>query len=203
MRPLRRRALVLAAAGTLTAGFVASCSSDSSSTPPDTTVATGGAPVDAEVLVDWTGLIGEVLVACNDATGGADGLLDTHSATQGGEDVNVAAALAAGQAVEHCAHALDGEEDLTSRAQLEAAWPEGTTLVGEWLVAMGDANRSAVVVSAGNVDSRVLVGELHENQHRADDLAGQIDLLFTDTATSLGLEAPDGLGLYRWSPPEH
>lgn len=197
-----RRALALATlacAGIATAG----CTGTEAASP-STTVASSTPPASADVFVDWTGKVGEIVVACNDGTVTTDGILDGHSSTApDGDDTNLDAATASGQAYEHCAYALDGDADLTDRAELDASWAAGTAAVADWLTATAQAHRSAALVALGNIDDRHLVAELTENQRQADESAARLDEMFTTTAASFGLDAPDGLGLHRWAPPEH
>ena len=202
----RRRSIAgLAVASLLMGGALSACTQDEGVGLGDEVARTADAAVPGteEEFVDWFGLAAEAVQHCNTASESADGLLDGHSSQHGGADENLDAVLAAGQALENCWSALDGSISRISAEQLADVWTEGTTQLGSWLDSMGETNRAAVVVAAGNADSRPLVSQLFELEHRTDDLADALDALVIEQAEKVGIEQPESLHLYRWNAPEH
>ena len=199
-RRRRRRTWIGAAAPIALALAFTGCSSSSSD---DDAARVGSDPAGSvEELVDWYGKVQEIVASCSHASAVADGALDGHSESPQAVDGSATAVMVAGQAVENCRFALtNGSEPAAT--ELPEAYAQVTTKVGEWLAVMGEANRAAVVVAAGNMDSRPLVAELYGHQVAADGLADEIDALLRVEAEPLGIEVPEGLSLYRWDPPDH
>lgn len=180
------------------------CSSSSSNSSSTSTPPNDATPADEEQFVDWLGKAGEISLACHEASRNTDGVLDGHSEVAQGEDHSVDAVMAAGQAVEHCGFAFEEEMALVSQAEMESTWTAGTVALAAWLDEMEATNRAAVLVAAGNMDNRHLVGELYELQASADTLAEEFEALVLEQAQAFGLEVDtEGLGLHRWDPPEH
>lgn len=156
-------------------------------------------------LVDWIGKVHEVTALCSEHGETSDDTLDSHGSLEVAQDHNTDVVHISGQGIEHCDYALDGHvPGMPTEEELSAIWPEGTAALEEWLDAMGRAHRSAVIVAAGNGDSRPLVSELFNTQHEADHLADELEGLVAKRVRQLDLEWPDeGLGIHRWEPPAH
>ncbi len=183
----------------LAAALVAGCTKDMGEP-----VAEVGAQPDEAALVDWIGKVHEIAVLCSEHSATADGSLDAQGALTVAQDHNAEVISVSGQAIEHCDYALDGNAHQPTADDLGEIWAEGTEAFESWLDAMGKTHRSAVIVAAGNGDSRPLVAELFTNQHEADHLADELDELVAGRAAALDLDWPeDGLGLHRWNPPAH
>ena len=198
-RPTRVLAAAAVVATALSAAVLVGCTQES-----DAGRAEQGAVPQSDVhFVDWYGKAAEVAHACNHASSLADESLDGHGALDEAEDHSLEVVMASGQAVEYCSFALDGDTARVPLDELTALWSEGTETLAEWLDAMAETNRSAVIVAAGNADSLPLVGELYHRKGETDELADRIDALVGAQAEALGLETPHGLDLYRWDPPGH
>ncbi len=202
----RRRSIAGAAvASLLLGGALGACTQDEGVGLGDEVARSEAAtaPANGEEFADWFGIAAEAALACNTASEATDAQLDSHSERLGGANENPEAIMPAGHAVEACWSALDESITRISGEQLADVWSEGTTQLGTWLDLMGETNRAALVVAAGNADSRPLVGDLFELQRRSDRLADELDELVTAQAEKAGIEQPESLHLYRWNPPEH
>ena len=202
----RRRSIAgVAVASLLLGGALSACTQDEGVGLGDEVARAEAAAVPSteEEFVDWFGIASEVVIHCNTASESTDALLDGHPSQHGGADENLEAVLAAGQALENCWSALDESITRVSTERLADIWTEGTTQLGNWLDSMGETNRAAVVVAAGNADSRPLVSDLFAWEHQSDDLADQLDALVIEHAEKVGIEQPESLHLYRWNAPEH
>jgi hypothetical protein len=200
MRHGSRRVGWFAAALLVGATAVAGCTKDVGEPVADES---SSAPTEAE-LVDWVGKVHEIVVHCSEHSESADDSLDAQGSLVEATDHNAEVIAISGQAIELCDYALDGHHHQPTAEELAEIWPEGTEALEEWLDAMARAHRSAVIVAAGNGDSRPLVTELFANQHEADDLADELDQLVEQQAKAVGLTMPDeGLGIHRWNPPHH
>ena len=206
MEKRRRRSIAgIAIASLMLGSGLAACTQDEGTGLGDEVARTADAAVPSteEEFADWFGIAAEAVMACNLASESADGLLDGHSSEHGGADENLEVVRASGQALENCWSALDESVSRISAEDLAGVWTEGTNQLGSWLDSMGETNRAAVVVAAGNADSRPLVSELFELEHRTDDLADALDALVIEQAEQVGIEQPESLHLYRWNAPEH
>ena len=177
---------------------VTSCSSSSTESKPV------AAPVlTLESATTWYGRASEVAHPCQVSSKAVDDALDAAASESAKSDTNVPVMLAAGQAVEDCTISADSDTVNRLIAEMDPVFPDGTALVRQWIDAMAQADRDALLAAATNLDSRQFVGALFDDQRRADELADQFENLVATTAESLGVAPPTTETLYHWNPPEH
>jgi hypothetical protein len=193
---MRRRVILWAAGPLAVASMLTACSSSGST-------ASARPALTLEDATDWYANAAEVALPCQESSKAVDDALDATAASTEKSDTNLAVMLAAGQAVENCTIAPDSEAATQVLPGMDEIFPEGTSLLRQWIDAAAQTGRAALLAAATNLDSRRFVGALFDDQRRADDLAQQFEDLVATTAASLGVDPPTGETLYHWNPPEH
>ena len=174
-----------------------SCSSSNSANSPAPQSLT------IESATDWFGKASELVYECQVDSKAAGDAVTTFANSPDSGETSVPIMLAAGQAIEDCIISPDSVDQLRLLSEMDPLFPEATALLRQWIDEVVLVNRALLVAAATNLDSRQLVSEAFDSQHRADELADEFEQLIARTASDLGIEGPVGELLYHWNPPGH
>ena len=156
-----------------------------------------------ESATDWFGKASELVYECQVDSKAVGDAVTTFANSPDSGETSVPIMLAAGQAIEGCIISPDSVDQLRLLSEMDPLFPEATALLRQWIDEVVLVNRALLVAAATNLDSRRLVSEAFDGQHRADELADQFEQLIARTASDLGTEGPVGELLYHWNPPGH
>ncbi len=178
-------------------GSLAACSSSGSSSKA------AGASVTLEQALDWYGRAVELALPCQSGARAVDTALTTAANDADAGDSDLPTVLAAGQAIEDCEIEADSVVEQREWASLASVLPAETAKLREWIGATVTVDENALLVAAGNFDSRRFVTALFDSQRVADAIADELEEMIAERAASLGVESPKRPILHRWDAPGH
>lgn len=192
------RSLIAAGAAVLVcSASLAACSSSGSSAKA------AGASVTLEQALDWYERASELAYPCQLGAQAVDSALTTAASDADSGASDLPTVLAAGQAIEDCEIEADSVVEQTEWASLASVLPAETSKLREWIGATVTVDQNALLVAAGNFDSRRFVTALFDSQRVADAIADELEEMIADRAASLGVESPARPILHRWNAPGH